>query len=517
MHVQLEGECGWEKQHNLRTSGKLEELPVDERLELWCTERQRVPAQPLPPGFRLLEPREVMEVVYHDECAYKQNDRGGAAWENDEKGAAMSPKNEGAAVMVSDLIGEERGQLDIPAEVYAIMQEHGTMPKMEITDEGATLSRSDTYVGRCKPCEEYPDGMKTKKVSDAVHSLERVLSELNIDCKESGPEYNLARSARIILRVGKNLDGYWDSNRLCVQLEAIFAAFEISREPGRQMLAVFDNSTGHNAYSPDALRAQNIRASPGGEQIPPRNFEYNGRTIYTTFREGDVLCFRSSPFARKTEAEAVAKKRHGKRLGVFPIGTVVKRGTSSEKLIGVAKGMKEILEDMGLYKLASETKAPPLLCQRCKDEAKAKRDKSTMYNKGGESRQQALEGEGDSDDSDEDSEEGGARDAARTSRRCCCQRIISEVKAFKEQMNRVEELFEAAGHACIFLAKYHPELNAIERFWGYTKSIERRVCDYSVLSLLARLPMTLSTVSLSLCRKWARVSWLYIYAYSHGA
>ncbi|CAB1107932.1 unnamed protein product [Ectocarpus sp. CCAP 1310/34] len=310
-----------------------------------------------------------MEVVYHDECAYKQNDSGGAAWENDEKGAAMSPKNEGAAVMVSDLIGEERGQLDIPAEVYAIMQEHGTMPKREITDEGATLSRSDTYVGRCKPCEEYPDGMKTKKVSDAVHSLERVLSELNIDCKESGPEYNLARSARIILRVGKNLDGYWDSNRLCVQLEAIFAAFEISREPGRQMLAVFDNSTGHNAYSPDALRAQNIRASPGGEQIPPRNFEYNGRTIYTTFREGDVLCFRSSPFARKTEAEAV--------------------GTTRSSML-------------------------------------------------------------------------------------------------------------------------------FQRFWGYTKSIERRVCDYSVLSLLARLPMTLSTVSLSLCRKWARVSWLYIYAYSHG-
>lgn len=92
------------------------------------------------------------------------------------------------------------------------------IPQMEMTDEGARLSRSDTYVGRCKPCEEHPDGMKTK-VSDAVHSLEGVLSELNIDCKESGPDYNLARVARIILRVGKNLDGYWDSNRLCVQLK----------------------------------------------------------------------------------------------------------------------------------------------------------------------------------------------------------------------------------------------------------------------------------------------------------
>ena len=91
---------------------------------------------------------------------------------------------------------------------------------------------------------------------------------------------------------------------------------------------------------------------------------------------------------------------------------------------------------------------------RCIDEAKAKRDKSKMYNKGGESRQQALDGEIDSNDPDEDSgEEGGAREVDRTSRRCCCRRIISEVKAFKEQMNRVEELFEAAGHVCIFLAK----------------------------------------------------------------
>lgn len=251
------------------------------------------------------------------------------------------------------------------------------VPQVERTDEGPKLSGSDFYLGRCAPSEEYPDGVKTKKVTDAVAILEGVLKELGIDCKEDGPKYNLASSARILLRVGKNLDGYWDCNRLCEQLpvggdrsfsyllhrylaslrfprgcdgfcrssgivsypirralfslpkageqfvffsngrltmcsrskrllshqQAIFAAFEISREPGRQMLAVFDNSTGHNAFSPDALRAQNIAAGVGGEQIPPKDFQYDGRTIYTTFKLGDKLRFDTNPNARKTQAE----------------------------------------------------------------------------------------------------------------------------------------------------------------------------------------------------------------------
>ncbi|CAN0081349.1 unnamed protein product, partial [Pylaiella littoralis] len=101
-------------------------------------------------------------------------------------------------------------------------------------------------------------------------------------------------------------------------------------------------------------------------------------------------------------------------------------------------------------------------------------------------------------------------------RRCCLRFVLSNLPAFKEQKNRVEEIFEAAGHRCIFLPKYHPECNAIERVWGHSKAIERRVCDYSVKSLLKRLPATLSSMSLSLIRKWARISWLYVEAYATG-
>ena len=37
-----------------------------------------------------------------------------------------------------------------------------------------------------------------------------------------------------------------------------------------------------------------------------------------------------------------------------------------------------------------------------------------------------------------------------------------------------------------------------------------------MISLLARVPVTLCKVSLDLCRTWARVSWLYVRAYDSG-
>ncbi|CAN0072873.1 unnamed protein product, partial [Pylaiella littoralis] len=193
------------------------------------------------------------------------------------------------------------------------------------------------------------------------------------------------------------------------------------------MLNIFDNSTGHAAYSPDALRAQNVAAGAGGQQAVPRPFVHEGRRIPTVFEEDSVLLFDTNPTSKKAE-----------------------EGDGSE-------------------------------CGR----------------EGGEDTEPDRQGEGDT-------------------RRCCLRFVLSNLPAFKEQKNRVEEILEAAGHRCILLPKYHPECNAIERVWGHSKAIGRRVCDYSVKSRLKRLPATLSSMSLSLIRKWARISWLFVEAYATG-
>ena len=36
------------------------------------------------------------------------------------------------------------------------------------------------------------------------------------------------------------------------------------------------------------------------------------------------------------------------------------------------------------------------------------------------------------------------------------------------------------GHYCIFLPKYHPELNFIERYWSRVKWYARQKCDQTI-------------------------------------
>ena len=45
---------------------------------------------------------------------------------------------------------------------------------------------------------------------------------------------------------------------------------------------------------------------------------------------------------------------------------------------------------------------------------------------------------------------------------------------------------------CLFLPKFHCELNWIERYWGATKEYLRKHCTYSVPGLRALLPIALS-------------------------
>ena len=46
-------------------------------------------------------------------------------------------------------------------------------------------------------------------------------------------------------------------------------------------------------------------------------------------------------------------------------------------------------------------------------------------------------------------------------------RLLSQQDDFANQT--LEELIRKAGHECIFLPKFHCELNPIEQCWGYAK------------------------------------------------
>ncbi|KIJ56100.1 hypothetical protein M422DRAFT_145341, partial [Sphaerobolus stellatus SS14] len=52
---------------------------------------------------------------------------------------------------------------------------------------------------------------------------------------------------------------------------------------------------------------------------------------------------------------------------------------------------------------------------------------------------------------------------------CCAKRVLKLQPDFKEQKSLVQEVIEECGHICIFLPKFHCELNFIEFFWGAVK------------------------------------------------
>jgi hypothetical protein len=73
---------------------------------------------------------------------------------------------------------------------------------------------------------------------------------------------------------------------------------------------------------------------------------------------------------------------------------------------------------------------------------------------------------------------------------------------FKEQKSLVQEVIEAAGHLCIFLLKFHCELNFIEFFWEVVKKYLGDNCNYTFATLKENMPKALESVCLSTIRLW---------------
>ncbi|TFY50693.1 hypothetical protein EVG20_g11382 [Dentipellis fragilis] len=99
---------------------------------------------------------------------------------------------------------------------------------------------------------------------------------------------------------------------------------------------------------------------------------------------------------------------------------------------------------------------------------------------------------------------------------CCAKRILECQPDFKEQKSLVQETIEQAGHICIFLPKFHCEINFIEYFWGAVKRYLREHCDYTFDTLKDNMPKALASVPMELIRKWEHRAWRFIDAYAGG-
>jgi hypothetical protein len=98
---------------------------------------------------------------------------------------------------------------------------------------------------------------------------------------------------------------------------------------------------------------------------------------------------------------------------------------------------------------------------------------------------------------------------------CCLQRLLALQPDFLNEKPALQKAVEERGHYCIFLPKYHCELNIIEYFWGIIKRFLRAECDYKFASLQQIMPDAIASVQLATVRRWEARFWRFLEAYDN--
>lgn len=108
----------------------------------------------------------------------------------------------------------------------------------------------------------------------------------------------------------------------------------------------------------------------------------------------------------------------------------------------------------------------------------------------------------------------------------CVTCILGKQQDFKNALSALEELYtrrnyqnnNVSNHRCIFLPKFHPELNPIERVWSRMKWYTRKHADGTIdkLRMLMEEGIQQENLPLKLIRKYIRLCSAYLLAYDQG-
>jgi hypothetical protein len=239
-----------------------------------------------------------------------------------------------------------------------------------------------------------------------------------------------------------------------VQVKDAIKIFNV-KYPDGVAVFIFDCSSAHEAFSSDALQAHKMNRGTGGKQPKMRD-----TTIPST----------GQPQTMNFPADYRGKDASGASLA------------------GQPKGMEQVLRERGLLQAleAKHGSGRKLLgvCSTCKL-SQAAREKAL---KDAKSKEDEIEGSGLGNLGTRGVSEMDDNDLGRATD-CCMQRVLSLQQDFREEKPLLQLIIEKAGHKCLFLPKFHCELNPIEMVWSQLKRresptiicfIRRDCCQVSV-------------------------------------
>jgi hypothetical protein len=270
-----------------------------------------------------------------------------------------------------------------------------------------------------------------------------------------------AADAATVIYPGSKGDSWWDMERLCDQvLHKAIPIFNILH-PNSQAVFIFDCSSAHGTYAKTALRAQNMNLKHGGKQSHLRN---------------SVIPFDNPHIPL--------------HLRGMPQSFVYGSSHPDPLKEGKPKGIRAILEERGLWqhysaKLRRERKPPlKLHCNDCaftNIQKDAEEQAARLIQQAEDVGYFLPHKQSFAELEVSDPSFSGLAAATRTSptlpqcnnrTKCCWSKIMSCQSDFKNERPLLQSIIEDAGHVCLFLPKFHCELNPIELFWSYIKDGE---------------------------------------------
>eukprot|EP01040_Poterioochromonas_malhamensis_P008028 gene8028-8678_t len=309
-----------------------------------------------------------------------------------------------------------------------------------------------------------------------------------------------------------NKDDYWTSKDLLKQAEEHLLSFT-SNHPNTCTVDIYDNSSGHSCKAADALEHKKLNLSVGhARKEEPRirigwyllNDQRKQQSM--RFLVGDILLV---PVSKGSDLNQTRKAS----IDYAPNTRI---DSVQHELFGVVKGCKQVL---------LERKVPfsEIACAR--NQAKRKI----------EDHQKAVQEEFANNRSKDDDKIFLAFLSLKSAEEvedfldsigCDCPRCkLSQQPDFNEIQSALEDLYKNfneennTNHICLFLPKFHPELNPIERVWQVIKRHIKKFNDEGNLPKVRELykeSITESVLQRALIRKFIRLMYVYLYAYDQG-